>query len=154
MAEFSKGRVCRGRVCQGPSFLGAEISSIQIFWCPNKLYLVSFAGMTLNKCTVIWIAMLIGGLLCRESHPLCRLKNPTVVHMITCRVSSCKIGVYNVHLLIIFERWCSSTCMYRTRERKKKGGGKSTWPDRDSNSGPYRGSTLTMKLQSLIVDLR
>ena len=27
--------------------------------------------------------------------PLCRLKNPTVVYMITCRLSSCKTGVYS-----------------------------------------------------------
>ena len=49
-----------------------------------------------------------------ESHPLCRLKNPTVVYMITCRLSSCKTGVYNVHLLIILERGCSS--MYRKKK--------------------------------------
>ena len=111
--------------------------------------------MTLNKCAVLWIATNTGGPLCRESRPLCRLKNPTVVYMITCRFSSCKTGAYNVHLLIILERWCSSTCMYRTKERKKRGG-KSTWPDRDSNSGPltYRGSALTIELQSLTVDLR
>ena len=74
--------------------------------------------MTLNKCAVLWITTLTGGPPCRKSHPLCRLKNPTVVYMITCRLSSCKTGVYNVHLLIILERWCSSTCMYRTKERK------------------------------------
>ena len=53
-----------------------------------------------------------------ESHPLCSLKNPTVVYMITCRLSPCKTGVYNVRLLIILERGCSS--MYRKKERKKK----------------------------------
>ena len=43
-----------------------------------------------------------------ESHPLYRLKNHTVV---SCRLSSCKTGVYNVRLLIILDRGCSS--MYR-----------------------------------------
>ena len=42
--------------------------------------------------------------MCRTSHPLCRLKNPTVVYLITCRLSSSKTGVHNVHLLIILER--------------------------------------------------
>ena len=123
--------------------------------CPNMLSLVSFAGMTLNKCAVLRIGTLTGDPLCRESHPLCKLKNPTVVYMITCRLSSCKTGVYNVHLLIILERCCSSTCIYRKKERKKREG-KSIWPDRDSNSGPfaYHGNTLTTELQSLTVDLR
>ena len=53
------------------------------FWYPNMLSLVSFAGMTLNKCAVLRIGTLTGGSLCRESHPLCRLKNRTVVYMIT-----------------------------------------------------------------------
>ena len=79
--------------------------------CSNMLSLVSFVGMTLNKSAVLRIGTLTGGPLCRDSHPLCRLKNPTVVYMITCRLSSCKTGVYKVHLLIIIERGCSS--MYR-----------------------------------------
>ena len=85
------------------------------FWCPNMLSLVSFARITLNKCAVLRIGTLTGGPLCRESHPLCRLKNPTVVYMITCRLSTCKTSVYNVRLLIILERGCSS--MYRKKER-------------------------------------
>ena len=40
---------------------------------------MAFAGMTLNKCIVLRIGTLNGCLLCRESHPLCRLKNPTVI---------------------------------------------------------------------------
>ena len=44
----------------------------------NTLSLVSFAGMTLDKCIVLRIGTLTGCPLCRESHPLCRLKNPTV----------------------------------------------------------------------------
>ena len=70
--------------------------------------------MTLNNCAVLWIGTLIGGPLCRESNTLCRLKIPTVVCMITCRLSSCKTGVYNVRLLIILERDCSS--MYRKKD--------------------------------------
>ena len=42
------------------------------------LFLVSFAGITLDKCAVLRIGTLTGGPLCRESHPMCRLKNPTV----------------------------------------------------------------------------
>ena len=53
----------------------------------------------------------------RES-PLYRLKNHTVVYMITCRLSSCKTDVYNVRLLIILKRGCSS--MYRKTEKLNK----------------------------------
>ena len=49
------------------------------FQCLNMLSFVSFAGSTRNKCAVLRIGTLTGGHLCRESHPLCRLKNPTVV---------------------------------------------------------------------------
>ena len=83
------------------------------FRCPNMFSLVSFAGMTLKRCAVLRIGTLTEGPLCRESHPLCRLKNPTVVYMITCRLSSCKTGMYKVRLLIILERWCSR--MYRKK---------------------------------------
>ena len=41
--------------------------------------LVSFAGMTLDKCIILRIETLTGCPLCRKSHPLCRLKNPTVI---------------------------------------------------------------------------
>ena len=134
------------------------------FRWPTTLSFLSFAGMTLDKCAVLRIGTLTGGPLCRESRPmcrlknpavafilqnrcvqctpahyprdilrigtltrdslrresdtLCRLKNPTVVYMITCRLSFCKTGVYNVHLLIIIERGCSS--MYRKKERLDK----------------------------------
>ena len=33
----------------------------ETFWCPNMLSVVSIAGMTLNKCAVLWIGTLIGG---------------------------------------------------------------------------------------------
>ena len=49
------------------------------FRSPNTLSLVSFAGMTLDKCIVLRIGTLTGCPLCRESHPLCRLKNPTII---------------------------------------------------------------------------
>ena len=127
------------------------------FQRPNMLSLVLFAGMTLDKCAFLQIGTLTGGPLCRESHPMCRLKNPTVafilqnrcvqctpahypreilrigtlteaplcreshslcmlknpivVYMIICRLSFCKTGEYNVCLIIIIERGCSS--MYR-----------------------------------------
>ena len=51
------------------------------FRCLNTLSLVSFAGMTLNKCAVLWIGTLTGCPLCRESHPSCKLKNPTVIQI-------------------------------------------------------------------------
>ena len=47
------------------------------FWYPNMLSLVSFAGMTLNKTSgnVLRLGTLTGGPLCREGHPVCRLKD-------------------------------------------------------------------------------
>ena len=45
-----------------------------------------------------------------------QVKGPySSLHMITCRLSSRKEGVYNVHLLIILERGCSS--MDKKKER-------------------------------------
>ena len=82
------------------------------------LYLSVIAGTTLDKCAVLRIGTLNGDPLCRESHPLCRLKSPTVVYMITCRLSSCKTDAYNVRLLIILNRGWSS--VYRKTERLNK----------------------------------
>ena len=62
---------------RGPRF--DSRSRREKFRCPNTLSLVSFAGMTLDKCIVLRIGTLTGCPLCRESHPLCRLKNPTVI---------------------------------------------------------------------------
>ena len=42
----------------------------ETFWCPNMLFLVSFAGMTLNKSTVLWIGTLNGGPVQGESPPV------------------------------------------------------------------------------------
>ena len=42
--------------------------------------------MTLAQCAVFQIGMVTGRPLCRDSHPLCRLKNPTSVLV----DSSCK----------------------------------------------------------------
>ena len=47
--------------------------------CPKMLFMVSFAGMTLDKCIILRIGTLTGCPLCRESHPFCRLKNSTVI---------------------------------------------------------------------------
>ena len=44
--------------------------------------------------------------------PLYRLKDLTVVYMITCRLSSCNTGVYNVCLLIILEMYIA-VCIER-----------------------------------------
>ena len=40
------------------------------FWQPNMLSLVSFAGMILNKCAVLWIGTLTGGPVQGESPPV------------------------------------------------------------------------------------
>ena len=40
---------------------------------------MSFAGMTLDKCIVLRIGTLTRCPLCRESHTLCRSKNPAVI---------------------------------------------------------------------------
>ena len=42
----------------------------EIFWCPNMLSLVFFAGMTLNKCAVLLIGTLTGGPVQGESPPV------------------------------------------------------------------------------------
>ena len=41
----------------------------ETFWCPKMLSLVSFAGMTLNKCAVLWIGTLAVGPVQEESPP-------------------------------------------------------------------------------------
>ena len=80
-----------------------KLAGEETFLCPNMLSLVSCAGTTLNKCAILRIGMSTGSPLCRESHPLCTLKNPSVVYMITCRL----------------KRGCSS--MYRKKEKERKG---------------------------------
>ena len=55
----------------------------ETFWCPNMLSLVSFAGMTLNECAVLWIGTLAGGpvqgesppVLAKESHVQIKIRN-------------------------------------------------------------------------------
>ena len=55
---------------------GARLSGLipkageETFWFPNMLSLVSFAGMTLNKCAVLWIGTLTGGPVQGESPPV------------------------------------------------------------------------------------
>ena len=63
---------------RGPSL--DPISLRGNFLCLNTFSLMSFAGMTLDKCIILQIWMLTGCPLCRESHPLCRLKKPMVMH--------------------------------------------------------------------------
>ena len=55
----------------------------------SKLFLVSFEGMTLDKCIVLQIGTLTGCPLCKES-PLVQVKEPYGnLDMVTCRLSSC-----------------------------------------------------------------
>ena len=42
----------------------------ETFWCPKMLSLVSFAGMTLNKCAILSIGALTGGPVQGESPPV------------------------------------------------------------------------------------
>ena len=42
----------------------------ETFWCPNMVSYVTFAGMTLNKCAVLWIETLNGGPVQGESPPV------------------------------------------------------------------------------------
>ena len=42
----------------------------ETIWCPNMLSLVSFAGITLNKCADFWIGTLSGGPVQGESPPV------------------------------------------------------------------------------------
>ena len=42
----------------------------EAFWCPSMLSLVSFAGMILNKCAVLWVGTLTEGLVQGESPPV------------------------------------------------------------------------------------
>ena len=81
----------------------------------NTLTLVSFAGMTLDKCIVLPIWTLTGCPLCRESHPLCRLKSPTVISICLLVGFHPATQVYTVHLLIMLES--ERQAVYR--ERKK-----------------------------------
>ena len=37
------------------------VAGEETFWCPNMLSLVSFAGMSLNKCAIFLIGTLTGG---------------------------------------------------------------------------------------------
>ena len=64
-----------------------------------KKSLVSFAGMTLDKCIVLRIGTLTGCPLCRESHPLCRLKNPTSNYICVCVCGSSVVR----HLPLVLE---------------------------------------------------
>ena len=83
-------------VVRGPSLV-LEVPSL-IPACskiPNTLSLVSFAGMTLDLSIDLRMGTLTGCPLCRESHPLCRLKNPVGFIL--------QPTVYNVHLPIMLE---------------------------------------------------
>ena len=67
-------------VVRGPSLVPEVSSSIPArSESLNTLSLVLFAGMTLDKSIDLRMETLTGCPLCRESHPLCRLKSPTVI---------------------------------------------------------------------------
>ena len=57
----------------------------ETFWCPNKLSLVSFAGMKLNKCAVFWIGTLTGGPVQGESPPVL-VKESHMSYLLRCRL--------------------------------------------------------------------
>ena len=66
----------------------------EMFRSPNKLSLVSFAVMTLNKCAILQISTLTGCPLCKESPPV-QVKEPYGnLDMVTCRLSSCNSEEY------------------------------------------------------------
>ena len=70
-------------------FLSGEVILFHLFYIIDLVAILiipvhepihdTYLVMTINKCSVLWIGMLTGCPLCRESHPLCRLKNPTVI---------------------------------------------------------------------------
>ena len=76
------------------------------FGRPDTLSLVLFAGMTLDKCAVLRVGTLTGCPLCRESHPFCSLKNPTVIKIwLLVRPGFHPAArVYKVHLPILLVR--------------------------------------------------
>ena len=57
----------------------------------GKHSLLSFAGMTVDKCAFLQVGTITKRPLCRARDPLCRTKNHTVVYIITCRPSICKV---------------------------------------------------------------
>ena len=63
-------------VLEVPGLIPARSEEISV--SETRFLLRVFAGLTLDKCVVLRIWMLTGCPLCRISHPLCRLKNPTV----------------------------------------------------------------------------
>ena len=72
------------------------------FWCRNMLSLVSFAGMTLNKCAVLWIGTVTRGPVQGESPPL-QVKEPYSSFTWFILQNGC-IQYNTIHLLIILER--------------------------------------------------
>ena len=73
---------------------------------------MSFAGMMLKKVGYPLDLDVKWKPLCRQRHPLCRLKVHSVVTWFQ-GGSSCKTGVYIVNLFIILKRGCNS------RDRKE-----------------------------------
>ena len=81
------------------------------------LSLVSFAGMTLNKCAVLCIGTLTGGPVQGESPPVL-VKEP--YSSVTCSILQNWYVQYDtIHLLIILEREGVAVWIERNRNRKQ-----------------------------------
>ena len=80
---YSKERSHRDGSFEHPHYLfyliGTNMFDYQSLQCTKALSIVSFVGMTLNKCDILWVRTLNGCPLCRKSPIQCRLKKPTVI---------------------------------------------------------------------------
>ena len=81
----------------------------EIFWCPNMLSLVSFAGLTLNKCAVFWIGTLTWGPVQEESPPLLVKKSHIQTYS---RTSVCG----RTYLGVVYRK----DRIYQKKKKKKK----------------------------------
>ena len=72
-------------------------------------YCARSLSINMCQCAILRIVTLTGDLLCRKRHSLCRLKNTTIIYIITCELSNRQTSVFNIQLLVVLERACSST---------------------------------------------
>ena len=79
-----------------PEVMGSIPVAGEIFFSVTEhALIVSFAGMTQDKCAVLRIGTLTGGPLCRECHPMCRFKNHTVAFILqktVCTMYVCSLS--------------------------------------------------------------
>ena len=74
------------------------------------LYSLFFINMC--QCAILRIGTLTGCLLFRKRHSLCRLKNTTIIYMITCELPYGKqVCVFNRQLLVVLERETESVAV-------------------------------------------